>query len=399
MTDAKQNTERGAQARLNAAAVFSRLGPLIGLLFVWLLFAILSPSTFLTWENHRLMLLLTAVVGTAAIGATLIIISGGIDLSVGSMIALGTMVVALVLNLSGSPTLAALGGIGAGLLVGMAIGAIVIGHVGRVAAVVLGAMTILWTWNALPALLAIGAGCGALAVVLLVNELLIKRIPIAPFIVTLGMWGALRGAAKGLGDNQPVYTAQNWLYNLMRTAPGSDASASRLEWLADQWSALGDGFGPFVPWSVWILFALALGASFMLRYTRFGRHIFAIGSNEQTARLAGVHVERTKLLIYIVGIGCAGLAALLQFSYLNMGDPTTAEGYELKVIAAVVIGGASLSGGEGSIRGTIVGALIMTVVDNGCTKLGLDNWVQEIVTGAIIVMAVALDRLRHRPNG
>ena len=323
------------------------------------------------------MLLLTAVVGTAAIGATLIIISGGIDLSVGSMIALGTMVVALMLNLSGSPTLAALGGIGAGLLVGMAIGAIVIGHVGRVAAVVLGALTILWTWNALPALLAIGAGCGALAVALVVNELLIKRIPIAPFIVTLGMWGALRGAAKGLGDNQPVYPDDaGWISDLMAVSPS--------------------GIGAVLPPGVWVLLVLAVIMAGMLRYTRFGHHIFAIGSNEQTARLCGIHVERTKLLIYTIGVGCAGLAALLQFSYLSMGDPTTAEGYELKVIAAVVIGGASLAGGEGSILGTLVGALIMTVVDNGCTKLGLENWVQEIVTGAIIVAAVTLDRLRHR---
>src|SRR5262249_49850802 len=101
-------------------------------------------------------------------------------------------------------------------------------------------------------------------------------------------------------------------------------------------------------------------------------------------------------LVYMIAIACAGVAGLLQFSYLSMGDPTTADGYELKVIAAVVIGGASLSGGEGSVLGTIVGALIMTVVDNGCTKLGLDNWVQEIVTGGIIVTAVALDRWRHR---
>jgi ribose/xylose/arabinose/galactoside ABC-type transport system permease subunit len=135
----------------------------------------------------------------------------------------------------------------------------------------------------------------------------------------------------------------------------------------------------------------------VLRYTRFGRHVFAIGSNEQTARLCGIRVARTKLMIYAAAVACAGVAAVLQFSFLyGQGDPTTAEGYELKVIAAVVIGGASLTGGEGSILGTIVGALIMAVVDNGCTKLELDNWLQEIVTGAIIVVAVMLDQLRHR---
>ncbi len=134
-----------------------------------------------------------------------------------------------------------------------------------------------------------------------------------------------------------------------------------------------------------------------LRYTRFGRHVYAIGSNQETARLCGVDVDRTKLLVYGSASALAAIAAILQFAYINgTGDPTTAEGYELKVIASVVIGGASLSGGEGTILGTIIGALIMTVVDNGCTKLGLDNWVQEIVTGAIIVAAVALDRLRHQ---
>jgi ribose/xylose/arabinose/galactoside ABC-type transport system permease subunit len=157
-----------------------------------------------------------------------------------------------------------------------------------------------------------------------------------------------------------------------------------------------NGLSALLPSAVWIVIGLALLMGGVLRYTRFGRHTYAIGSNELTARLCGVRIERTKMFIYIVGIGCAGLAALMQFAYLSMGDPTTAEGYELKVIAAVVIGGASLSGGEGTIRGTIIGALIMTVVDNGCTKLGLDNWVQEIVTGGIIIVAVALDQLRHR---
>jgi ribose/xylose/arabinose/galactoside ABC-type transport system permease subunit len=139
-----------------------------------------------------------------------------------------------------------------------------------------------------------------------------------------------------------------------------------------------------------LLAALGLGA------TVFGRHAVAIGSNEETARLCGVRVERTRLGVYVLGCSCAGIAAMLQLSYLSMGDPTTAQGLELETIAAAVIGGASLAGGEGSIGGTLVGALIMTVVDNGCTKLGLDNWVQEVVTGAIIVGAVALDRWRQR---
>ncbi len=358
-------------------ALLSKLGPLIGLIFVWALFAALKGHDFIKWDNQRLMLLQTAVVGTAAMGATLIIISGGIDLSVGSSIALGTMVVALLLDAGVPPLGAALGGVVGGMACGVAIGGAVVGHVGRVAAVILAAMTVVWSWDTIGLIGAIVAAVCVFAAVLAFNEFVLKRVPLAPFIVTLGMWGALRGTAKGLGDNQPVYPDDaGWISDLMAVSPS--------------------GIGAVLPPGVWVLLVLAVIMAGMLRYTRFGRHIFAIGSNEQTARLCGIHVERTKLLIYTIGVGCAGLAALLQFSYLSMGDPTTAEGYELKVIAAVVIGGASLAGGEGSILGTLVGALIMTVVDNGCTKLGLENWVQEIVTGAIIVAAVTLDRLRHR---
>ncbi len=373
-----------AQTR-RTTAWLGKLGPFIGLVAVWLLFATMTPKNpvtnvnpFTQWENQRLMLLQTAVVGTAAIGATLIIISGGIDLSVGSTIALGTMIVAWLLTHGASPAAALLGGIGMGLVCGLAIGAMVVGHVGRVAAVAVGLLTLYWTWDILPWYGAIPAGAAALAVVLVANEKLLGRVRLSPFIVTLGMWGALRGLSKGIGGNQPIYTDPNWLYDLMR-------------------SGRGGFFGMFgLAPAVWVFLALALLMAGVLRYTRFGRHVFAIGSNEQTARLCGVHVERTKLMIYALAIACAGLAGVFQYSYLNMGDPTTAEGYELKVIASVVIGGASLTGGEGSILGTIVGALIMTVVDNGCTKLGLSNWVQEIVTGAIIVVAVAIDQLRQR---
>jgi ribose/xylose/arabinose/galactoside ABC-type transport system permease subunit len=144
------------------------------------------------------------------------------------------------------------------------------------------------------------------------------------------------------------------------------------------------------------MLGLALLVAAVMRYTRFGRHVFAVGSNELTARLCGVPVERVKVLVYVLGGTFAGLAAVLQFSYLTGGDPTTAVGLELNIIAAVVIGGASLTGGEGSVWGALIGAFIMTVVANGCTKLNLANWVQEIVTGGIIIAAVLLDYLRRR---
>lgn len=205
----------------------------------------------------------------------------------------------------------------------------------------------------------------------------VTKFKLTPFIVTLGMWGALRGAAKGLSGETMVVAPSTWLNSLLQTLP-----ADR-RWM-------------IFPPGVWLTILLTVFVALLLRYTRFGRHIFAVGSNEQTARLCGVPVERTKLLIYIVGLAFVGVAGVLQFSYLTVGDPTTAGGMELAVIAAVVIGGASLSGGEGSVLGTLIGALIMTVVANGCTKLDLANWVQEIVTGAIIIAAVILDRLRHR---
>jgi ribose/xylose/arabinose/galactoside ABC-type transport system permease subunit len=300
-------------------------GPFFGLLAVCVLFAALRWSTFTTWDNFAIILQQTAVIGIAALGMTLVIVSGGIDLSVGSIIALATVVIARLLIAGWSPALAALGGIAA------------------------------------------ATACGAF------SGALITRLRLLPFVVTLGMMGALRGAAKGLANEQPIYPDENWLGQLM----------------------LLRGRGS-LPAGVWLMLGCAVLVALALRYTRFGRHVFAVGSNELTARLCGVPVPRVKLLVYALGGLFAGLGGVLQFGYLTAGDPTTAVGLELNIIAAVVIGGASLSGGQGTIVGTLIGALIMSVVANGCTKLGLSNWVQEIVTGGIIVAAVLLDYLRRR---
>jgi ribose/xylose/arabinose/galactoside ABC-type transport system permease subunit len=209
---------------------------------------------------------------------------------------------------------------------------------------------------------------------------LITRLRVVPFIVTLGMMLVVRGAAKGIGREQKI-----------------DVDLVRLKWLDDLLASVPpERSWMLLPPGVWMLILLAVAMAALLRYTRLGRHTFAIGSNEQTARLCGVAVERVKVLVYTLCGVFGGLAGLMQFSRLTVGDPTVAVGLELNVIAAVVIGGGSLSGGEGSILGTLVGALIMTVIASGCTQMGLPNWVQEIVTGAIIVAAVALDRLRHR---
>jgi ribose transport system permease protein len=300
-------------------------GPFIGLVAIVILFASLRWTTFASWDNFAIILQQTAVIGIAALGMTLVIIAGGIDLSVGSIIALGTVVIAQLIQRGWSPLLAAVGGIAA------------------------------------------AAVCGTF------SGLLITRLRLLPFVVTLGMMGALRGAAKGLAGEQTIYPDETWLNKLMM---------------------LG-GRGS-LPGGVWLMLGFAALVALTLRYTRFGRHVFAVGSNELSARLCGVPVERVKLLVYALGGLFAGLGGVLQFAYLTGGDPTTAVGLELNIIAAVVIGGASLAGGQGTITGTLVGALIMSVVANGCTKVGLSNWVQEIVTGGIIIAAVLLDYLRRR---
>jgi ribose/xylose/arabinose/galactoside ABC-type transport system permease subunit len=355
-------------------SALSRFGPLLGLALTWLLFALGAGAGFTSLANQELMLLQTAVVGTAAVGATWIIVAGGIDLSVGSAIALGTMLAAWVLRAGGSPGVAVLAAVVGGAALGALLGALVVGALARVAGVglVLGAVAL-----AFAALGAWASGIAALAGCALLVwawRRLAFELPLSPFVVTLGMWGALRGLAKGLGDNQPIYPpSTGWIAELMVVGPGR----------------------ALLPTGVWVLLGVAGAAAWILRTTVFGRHAVAIGSNEETARLCGVPLARTKLLVYALAGACSGIAAVLQLSFLSMGDPTTAQGYELKCIAAAVIGGASLSGGEGAIAGTLIGALLMTVVDNGCTKLGLDNWVQELATGALIVGAVALDRWRR----
>ena len=431
----------------------STLGPLLGLLGVYLVFVFRAPPSFATAGNLQTIMCQTTIVGIAALGMTMVIISGGIDLSVGSTIALTTVMVAWLLDAAGvGPLLAGLGGILAGAAVGLVIG------------------------------------------------LLVTRVRIVPFIATLGMMLLVRGAAKGIAREQKIDAPMTWLADLLRRRPAPDLSPAA-RWFVEEmacvlicmagavlavaiwralWRRAGDagkllklpcallgvaGAAGWVrmcrssrAWPDGLLFMLVLavaiataiafvdllavrkrlsgfrfriaaaglvlagavavrylcfhiaqwppGVSAMLllallvagvlKYTRFGRHVFAIGSNEQTARLCGIRVAATKVALYAASGALIGVAGVMQFSRLTVGDPTVAIGKELDVIAAVVIGGGSLSGGEGSVAGSLIGALIMTVIRSGCSQMGLPNWVQEIVTGMIIVLAVALDRLRRR---
>jgi ribose transport system permease protein len=223
------------------------------------------------------------------------------------------------------------------------------------------------------AAVATGVLCGAIV------GLLVTRLRLLPFIVTLGMMLVVRGAAKGLADEQRVEAPITWINDLLRSSAGTTS------WL-------------MLPAGVWIIIALSVMTGVMLEYTRFGRHIFAIGSNERTARLCGVRIDACKVAIYSIGAGFAGLAGVMQVSKLSVGDPTVAVGLELDVIAAVIIGGGSLLGGRGSVFGTLLGATIMAVIQLGSSQRGLPNWVQQIVTGGIIILAVALDHWRQHAH-
>lgn len=288
-----------------------------------------QENRFLTPETFRATANQTVAVGIAAMGMTMIIISGGIDLSVGSVIALSSVVTAWFLRAGWPPIPSVIAGILMGGLTG------------------------------------------------LVNAGMITRLKVVPFIATLGMWGIARGLAKGLAGQQKINADAGWLgeYVLARNPEPA-------------WLLVSPG--------VWTMLVLAVLVWALLRYTVLGRYIFAIGSNEATARLCGIHVNRVKLYLYSIAGLCTGLAGVMQFCRLTVGDPTTAVGAELDVIAAVVIGGGSLSGGEGSVFGSLVGALIMAFLRVGCDQVGVPSWVQEMIIGAVIVLAVAIDHLRRR---
>lgn len=314
--------------KLRGKAWLDAAGPIAGLVIVVILFAVLVPDRFISVYNVRNVLTATVIVGLGAIGMTWVMVSGGIDLSVGSVIALTSVITAVFLRAELPIPIAIVGGIGTGVIVG------------------------------------------------LVNGMLVTSLSLAPFIVTLGTMEIARGLAKYFADEQTVNADAGWLADLMTKTPDP-------EWL-------------LVAKAVWITLALAALMTFLLRRTVLGVHTFAIGSNEATARLCGVRVKRTKLIVYALAGLFAGLAGVLQYGRMTIGDPTTAIGLELDVIAAVVIGGGSLSGGRGSIGGSLLGALFMAVLANGLNLSGVPNYVQEIAVGTIIVVAVALDQVRRK---
>lgn len=317
------------------------LGRLLVLAGVFLLFAaMVGEGRFASPGNIENILVQSSVVAVAAIGATLVILSAGIDLSVGSALALSVVCVAKVLEVPEEQA-------GAGLpLLALALG------------------------------LGVGALCGW------INGLLVTLLGMVPFVATLATLQVYRGLASGLAKETNIYPARSWIDRLMDPVVGNPERA----WM-------------LLPPAVWITLAGGIAVWVLLRYTRLGRHMVAVGSNEETARLCGVPVRRVKLTVYALAGFFAGLAGVMQYAYIGIGQPTTGQGYELMVIAAVVIGGGSLSGGEGTVPGTLIGALIIGVLFSGCVQMGWPNWLQTVVTGVIIAAAVLLDRLRHRGRG
>ncbi len=318
----------------------SLLGPFVALALVAAAFTIADNlqsdgGKFATLKNAQNIFVQSATVAVAALGMTMIIVSGGIDLSAGTTMAQCATVLALLLKHGYSPPAA-------------------------IAAC-------LWT------------GCSAG----FVNGMLISVLRVAPFIVTLGTMTIHLGIAKLLASNTMVRPdpaqVPPWMKELLspRVQP---------EWLV-------------FPPGVWLLLGLAVAVSAMLRYAVFGRHIFALGSNEATARLCGINVPWTRIAVYTLAGFFVGMAGLYQFARLTIGDPTSGTGKELPIIAAVVIGGGSLSGGRGSILGTLTGALLMQVISSGCTALKQPNPVQEIIIGVVIITAVTVDQLRRQQIG
>jgi len=311
-------------------ALVNLLAPFLGLILVIAIFSSIPDvqSRFLRVANLKSVATQSVIVALGALGMTLIIISGGIDLSAASNIALASVITAFAINAGLPPWTGILFGIATGGLIGF------------------------------------------------INGALITRLRLVPFIITLGMMGIGRGVAKWIAHNQKIDAPLTWVNELMAKSP------------TPSWLFLAPG--------VWFMIILAAATAVLLRYTVFGRHVFAIGSNEAAARLCGVRTNKTKILIYtLAGLFC-GLSGVMEFSRLTVGDPTVAIGLELDIIAAVVIGGGSLSGGEGSVLGSMVGVFIMSFLRNGCTMMGWPNYVQEIIIGVIIVVAVALDQIRHR---
>jgi ribose transport system permease protein len=302
----------------------------LGALVILLAFFSIISEPFRTVDNYISILVATAVNGVLAMGVTFVIITGGIDLSVGTTMTFASVCMGIVVTNWGLPLPL---GIAAALAAGTAVG--------------------------------------------LTNGFLIAKAKLPPFIATLGMLNITRGLAQILSDVKPIYfegTPQ--FYDLF----------------------MGKYiFG--IPNVVFIMFGTAIIASLVLTKTSLGRYTFALGSNEEATRLSGVNVDRWKIAVYAVGGLFSGLAGILIAARMTSAQPSVGMGYELDAIAAAVIGGTSLSGGEGSIAGTIIGAFIISTLTIGLSIVGVPDQWKLVITGLVVIGAVWLDILRRRRRG
>jgi ribose transport system permease protein len=303
--------------------MIQRLLPFITLIVLIVALAIASPH-FLTNTNLSSVVRQTAVINIMALGMTLIIVSGGIDLSVGAILAMGGLLGTMAMEKGHS--------IPVGVLIGILTGCF---------------------WG-------------------VVNGLLTTKLRINPFIVTLGTLGIVRGLTLIISNGLPVHQ------------------------IPQSFSFLGEGVVLGVPFVLWVLLACAVAMHIIMEHTRLGRYAFAIGSNPDAAFYAGIPVAFHVTAVYAIGGALTGLAGMIEASRLMTGQPTAGQGYELQAIAAVVIGGGSLRGGEGSVIGTLVGAFIMGLLSNGSDLLGISPYLQQAIIGAVIILAVSVDELRKR---
>ena len=328
-----QNTTRSAGDIFRSDAVQRFLA--LGALIVLIAFFAVASEHFLNWSNFKGIFLATSVVGILAMGVTFVIITAGIDLSVGTVMTFAAVMTGVFITNLGIP---------------WPIG------------VVLGILS--------------GALMG------LVNGTLVARFGLPPFIATLGMLNIARGLALVISELRPIYFPDQPGFNEFFMG-----------------SIMEDMGGPDLPNLFFVFVIAAVVTWFILGKTIVGRYIFAIGSNEDATRLSGVRTMRYKASAYVISGTMAGLAGVVLAARLNSAQPSTGFGYELEAIAAAVIGGTSLAGGEGTITGTIIGAFIISVLTNGLRLMGIPQEWQITITGVIVIGAVYLDILRRRQNG
>ena len=313
-----------APPRLGALLRIRELNVLGALVLVAALISLSTPY-FLTTDNLMGVFRSFSLVAIMSIGMVMVIITGGIDLSVGSVLGLSSLLTALLFQ-AGMPMLVCVAG---GLATGVVFG--------------------------------------------LVNGLLVTGIGLPPFIATLGTLSIGRGL----------------MYIITHGVPQTPDTP-------DSFATIGQGYVGLVPIPVVIMLGLAVVFSVLMRSTRFGRHVYAVGGNEQAARLSGVKTTRVKLLVYTLSGVIASVAGVISFSRFLSAEPASGFGIELDVIAAAAIGGASLAGGIGSVEGAVIGAALAGIISNGVVLMNIDTYAQQAITGAVILIAVSLDVFRNR---